>query len=244
MRLKTEQQFNAFFSKKHKFATNPFSHSEKFSNMKAQFLLPFAFALICFSACQKEEANGPVSTVAEITPEVYLTHLQESVLFQFDRQDLTTGDHTGWFVDKNGNLRTYFLPAEKGNFLTQHDECEGFDLSVLTSLSESSGHEVSKEELAGYFKASRKIGNHTLGEKSEDATQNEVLSILAFRAIDNYDESGSSCSYDTPHYAQEEEMTFQITTLKLEGAVTQVNESQHSAELVSWLEALNQLMER
>jgi len=213
--------------------------------MKAQLLLPFALFMVFFTSCQKEETNNALSTTVEITPEVYLSSLQETVLFQFDRQDLSTGGHTGWFVDKSGNLKTYTLSEEIGSRLTENGECTVSDLSQLTQGANASAINLSRVELADYVKMSRQMNNQTLSEKTEDENEGIVTSVLAFRLISNYQgNTEEGCTEDENHeIIYDDEQTYRVLTLSVEGAITQKNTHGDAPELINWLKSLESQLE-
>lgn len=214
--------------------------SPKILDMNIRNLLPFTFAFLFLSACQKEADESLISTTAQSTPEYYLSKLVEGVLFQMDTEDLATGQHTGWLIDRNGEVRSYAFGSGQ---ISMENQCDASEIGTLAATAETSLHSIPADEFVENIRLSRQVSRSNLGEATTDENETRITRLMVFRAMAPQNTASTSddqCSNGPHANPASSERRFQRILLKSTGAHRQLNNSENAPTLINWMEGIEE----
>ena len=199
--------------------------------MKKNYTLFLFFAcLFFFASCEQDYVSPTNNTVAFQPTEITsLSQAKETVLFQFDHQNIETGERYGFIIDHQGKLMTYTVENEvEANLLPEvlEGEWETSKVEHLHALSNEVA-QLSEEEVLVFYKLSRDVSLYGLSGKIADENEATITTISSLKK-ETYsaDEvsggcGAGSCSATT----QPEDVTiYRNIVLKMEGTFNQEND--------------------
>ena len=209
--------------------------------MKNQ-LLPlaiFALLALAFTSCEKEPDTVEIS-IQQTPPQESdpLAQINESVLFLYDFESATSGERTGFFIDKKGNLTGYSVPADETRALPLHGSWTKEDINKLLSVAGTQLINVPAEDLSNYH---RKIGRASLGKLTDYIEQPDQSGTATYLALqwEMIHESNGGC--EPGGYSHDNnvgEIVHNVITLKSEGSILQENTQLQAKEITTWLKSL------
>jgi hypothetical protein len=201
--------------------------------------------LISLIGCTKETVS-PDGSEVPLSAEAWLQqNVLQPVLFHFEYRNDATGELRGWFIDKEGKMKSYDMSHLTIKPSTpQGKECSGSQLANLYSLAQTTHLTLPADDIVKYFKQIAPAATGQLSTRSESNTANGTAAFYAFHDKASYQQSteptgkcgnGGYDGHGTPTFSGE---NFSIILLKSSGDVSQQNLGNEAQAIVSWLETV------
>lgn len=193
-----------------------------------------AVLLVLFSCTKEQEL--PVVTNQLSPDQAYMLGLKNQVVFVVQEKDLTTGEVSGWYIDKYGAVRSF-----EGVEAVDGDRVTASQLEALKNASVSVPITLTPEELAPKARLIKLLNNQHLSAAEVDPSATVEYRAVAILA-NEYQQHPNSCSERPGANTMDEELynSFEVLLLKAEGSLNQVNQSDKAAVLLDWLYQIQQ----